>query len=65
MQYWEYKIAELNSFHMNAENKLNSLGQEGWELVCVLPENLHAIFKRPDTSYREPVDLDVFMREDD
>lgn len=51
MQQWEYKI--LANFSLwSAEDELNKLGEEGWELVTVRQDpfnnlNEYAVFKRP------------------
>lgn len=44
MQRWEYKVAYLVECP-DAENLLNNLGKEGWELAAI--EGTGAYFKRP------------------
>lgn len=46
---YEYRIMEGNALP-SAEN-LNSLGQEGWELVQIIPSNetFYIYLKRPKT----------------
>lgn len=55
---WEYKLYSFKSLE-SVEGELDALGQEGWELVSIIPENkliegvilqtvkYTAIFKRP------------------
>lgn len=35
---WEYKIIDLGAFPLNMqyEPDLISMGQEGWELICII-----------------------------
>jgi hypothetical protein len=42
MQKWEYKIVPNCS-----EGDLNSLGEDGWELVVLTRGGIGYIFKRP------------------
>jgi hypothetical protein len=44
---WEYKVLSLPRLDGEKEEKLNSLGDEGWELVSVSPlSNFVAFLKR-------------------
>jgi hypothetical protein len=54
MHKWEYQTLvdlgrELGNFPLTEE--CNKLGEEGWELVCLMPETEHThamlVFKRP------------------
>lgn len=42
---WEYLVTQLNRETFKDEDRLNELGQSGWELVSV--DNGIAYFKRP------------------
>lgn len=47
---WKYKIVVFNSLHPLSEAQLNSLGQEGWELIQILfhPDRVSTvIFSQP------------------
>jgi|TARA_B110000459_G_scaffold164492_1_gene181728 hypothetical protein len=44
MQKWEYSIQNCNS--RIAEDVMNSMGNEGWELVCVDAHTGNYTFKR-------------------
>jgi hypothetical protein len=46
MQKWEYKFVQLGG--VTAEEELNKLGEQGWELVAVW-SGLHCFLKRPKT----------------
>ena len=48
MQRWEYKVADLLYVSIS-ESDLNSLGEEGWELVSICREDgdFYAVLKRP------------------
>lgn len=48
---WEYKLAFLDTteFQVKSERDLNALGNQGWELVGMLPETpgkARLVFKR-------------------
>ena len=48
MQQWEYKIQHLLAPNMNeALQTINTLGNEGWELVGSWGDNNWLFFKRP------------------
>jgi hypothetical protein len=46
--YWEYHVAIQNG--PPTQQQLNTLGNDGWELVTVTPDdlgNMSEVFKRP------------------
>ena len=49
MNRWEYKVEELYTSIYLADDDLNSLGDDGWELVNIYKENgsWYAVLKRP------------------
>lgn len=52
---WEYQLEPTAALDTN---RLNELGQQGWELVAVLQESGKAVFKRPGPDYRERITLE-------
>lgn len=34
---WEYKVVQFPAWAEDAEEKLNLLGEQGWELVSAMP----------------------------
>jgi hypothetical protein len=48
-QRWEYRIVDSNQRERVAEDQLNALGNDGWELVGIVPGPKAAqfVFKRP------------------
>lgn len=61
MEHWEYQVSKVEvegpgSFEERISQILRTCGNEGWELVAVLPvsnDAPHMIFKRPKTSPRK------------
>jgi hypothetical protein len=57
MQKWEYKWEPVAKFTPDYRNRLNELGDEGWEFVGLLPGDGMAqhfvLFKRPKPSKPE------------
>ena len=56
MQWEYYRLATVES---NLDEALHDLGQEGWELVSILPESrlfhgFQCLFKRPATAAGTP-----------
>ncbi len=45
-QKWEYKSVD-KSWTTVSEDKLNKLGNEGWELVAIQNDPVRFVFKRP------------------
>lgn len=44
MQIWEYKVVSVR-YSVDWENELNSLGEQGWEMVSI--QETFFFFKRP------------------
>ena len=42
---WEYRLVYLGMPSLDAVTALNAVGNEGWELVCIV-DNVHGYFKR-------------------
>jgi hypothetical protein len=48
-QKWEYKVVNASLYERN----LNELGQEGWELVSIVPPHPSGMY--PDQIYKRPL----------
>lgn len=52
-QQWEYLARSFSAFMVNVplETDMNKLGNDGWELSCIVPWNNSSVmvFKRPVT----------------
>ena len=49
MQKWEYMVKDLGIWVSSCEYRLESIGDDGWELVGIYKEDgsWYAVFKRP------------------
>jgi len=49
MQKWEYHVERILKVTSDLQGRLNTLGEDGWEFVVMLPSDEIAwmLFKRP------------------
>jgi len=51
---WEYKTVSLSGHGENAEQRLNTLAEDGWELVGVVPDGGTGIYAGTEGYFKRP-----------
>jgi hypothetical protein len=52
IQSWQYRVFDAEPDDDNFENELNRLGNSGWEICGIFPQDDIILFKRPTDGIR-------------